>query len=308
VRWLDPDEVAARLREVRQDSGATRRPADVGQFSLAGAQPKTALLLHEGRWGLPEGRIPTSHILKPPAQREFDGYAENEHFCLMLAKRFGIPTCDSQVVRFDDEVAICVKRYDRAFVQDRWVRIHQEDTCQSLGVMPQRKYQNEGGPSPTQIAELIRQHSSRPAEDVPRFAIALMFNWLIGGPDAHAKNYSLLLGGGGETRLAPLYDLSSVLPYSHVQRQKLKLAMKIGSHYHWSRVRRQDWVTLARELKIDPTVVGGTLTIMASTIADEAATVARQMTAQGLDHPVVQRLVDAVATSAQFCQQRLLQK
>jgi serine/threonine-protein kinase HipA len=46
------------------------------QFSLAGAQPKTALLLENVRWGVPFGRVPTTHILKPRSG-EFAGHAEN---------------------------------------------------------------------------------------------------------------------------------------------------------------------------------------------------------------------------------------
>ena len=72
-------EIAARIRQLREDQSAWRRPGDTGQFSLAGAQPKTALLLQDGRWGVPSGRIPTTHILKPPSA-DFDGHAENEHF------------------------------------------------------------------------------------------------------------------------------------------------------------------------------------------------------------------------------------
>jgi hypothetical protein len=45
------------------------------------------------------------------------------------------------------------------------------------------------------------------------FADALIWNWLIAGTDAHAKNYSVLLAGN-DIRLAPLYDMSSALQAS----------------------------------------------------------------------------------------------
>ena len=68
------------------------------------------------------------------------------------------------------------------------------------------------------------------AEDaVRRFADALIWNWLIGGTDAHAKNYSLLLAGN-QIRLAPLYDIASALPYGTHER-KLRFAMKLGGDY-----------------------------------------------------------------------------
>ena len=90
VVWLSEGEVAERLRTLREDHAAWRAPRDTGQFSLAGAQPKTAFLHENGRWGIPSGRTPTTHILKPPTG-EFDGHAENEHFCLKLARRLGLP-------------------------------------------------------------------------------------------------------------------------------------------------------------------------------------------------------------------------
>ena len=80
-------------------------------------------------------------------------------------------------------------------------RVHQEDLCQALGERPERKYQNAGGPAPPQIASLLRAFSAQPDEDVERFRDALIYNWLIAGTDAHAKNYSLMLAGG-QVRLA----------------------------------------------------------------------------------------------------------
>ena len=62
VEWLDEHDIAERLRTLRKDHAAWRLPRDTGQFSLAGAQPKTALLLDNERWGIPCGRIPTTHI------------------------------------------------------------------------------------------------------------------------------------------------------------------------------------------------------------------------------------------------------
>ena len=65
VIWLTDDDVAQRLRELREDATEWLGRTFTGQFSLAGAQAKTALLLQNGRWGVPSGATPTSHILKP---------------------------------------------------------------------------------------------------------------------------------------------------------------------------------------------------------------------------------------------------
>ena len=91
-------------------------------------------------------------------------------------------------------------------------RIHQEDCCQALGVHPNRKYQSEGGPGIPEIMDLLR-FTKAPDIDRDRFMRAQAFNGLIGGTDAHAKNYSILYEPGGAFRLMPLYDLISFLPY-----------------------------------------------------------------------------------------------
>ncbi|MGH3274282.1 MAG: HipA N-terminal domain-containing protein [Streptosporangiaceae bacterium] len=86
VTWLTDDEVAERLRELTADSAAWLGKSFTGQFSLAGAQAKTALLYQDGRWGIPRGDIATTHILKP-AVTGFDDHDLNEHLCLDAARR-----------------------------------------------------------------------------------------------------------------------------------------------------------------------------------------------------------------------------
>lgn len=297
VAWLDEASVAERLRQVLLDAGQTRRPSDIGQFSLAGAQPKIALHRDAGRWGVPQGRMPTTHILKPPTG-DFDGYVENEHFCLNLARRLGLSVCKSEVVHFGDEIAICVERYDRRKIEGRWWRVHQEDFCQALGVMPQRKYQNEGGPSPARMAYVLQQYSSQPQVDRENFFFALVFNWLIGGTDAHAKNYSVLMAPRADVILAPLYDISSALPYPELDRRRLTMAMKVGNHYRWHDINMADWIRLGEELGFREAEVRRVMALATRMIADEASAQARQMRAEKISHPVVDRLVNEIANSA----------
>jgi serine/threonine-protein kinase HipA len=305
IAWLNERDIGERLRLLRHDPSATRRAEDHGQFSLAGAQPKTALLWRDGRWGVPSGRVPTTHILKPPTDA-FDGHTENEHLCLSLARTLGLPVAHSQVHRFDGEPAIVVERFDRTTWQGQLLRVHQEDICQALGIVPTRKYQSDGGPGPMVIAELLRTHSSAASEDVQRFVDALAFNWLIAGTDAHAKNYSLLLGSHGRIRLAPLYDLSSALPYPELRQDKLTMAMKIGNTYRLRDIRRHHWEKLARELRLPVEAMLDRVVKMAGALPDHAQDVARGMQASGLDHPIIDTLLDLLADSAREKARRLL--
>lgn len=305
IQWLTEEDVAKRLRTLRADHSAWRAASDTGQFSLAGAQPKTALLFERKRWGVPSGRIPTTHILKPPTG-EWDGHAENEHFCLQLARALGLIVPNSNVQRFEDEIAIVVERYDRARVGSRWVRIHQEDVCQAFGLHPTRKYESDGGPGVQRIVELLREQSSSPEEDVQSFLDALAFNWLIAGTDAHAKNYSLLLGQNGVVRLAPLYDLASILPYPNVNLSKVKLAMKVGGEYRLRNIGLRHWQRLATELRLDDAKLIDRIRAMAQVMPDQAAAIQEQIAEEGLSHVTITRLCKRLETRAVACQKLLL--
>jgi len=303
VQWLGDDEITLRIRDLVNDHSATRTARDRGQFSLAGAQPKTAFHLDAktGRWGVPSGSVPTTHIFKP-ATGDFDGYTENEHFCLSLARELGLAAASSTVRVYGDIPVIIVERYDRRRDGTAVKRIHQEDMCQALMRMPHIKYQNQGGPSAVDIMQVIRTHSSAQQSDTDRFLDALIFNWLIAGTDAHAKNYSLLLGSKGIVRLAPLYDLASSLPYPRqVLPRKAKLAMKIGGQYTLYRIGLREWQKAAVELKMQPDRVITRIREWCQSVPDAARSVAKEMRAGGLRHSVIKRLVDGLTERATAC-------
>ena len=255
VEWLTTEEIGERLAEIRFDPSLNRRPSDRGRFSLPGVQPKTALLYEDGRWGLPAGATPTTHILKPENAR-FPGLVENEHLCLRLAGAVGLPAAKSRMERFGDQLTLVVTRYDRQKRDSGWMRLHQEDFCQALGLPPERKYENEGGPTVRAMLDLLRAESAQPDEDCRTLARAMMLNWLLGATDSHAKNFSLLVGPAGHTRLAPLYDVASFFPYAKEPRT-LKLSNRIAGKYRLRDIGRRQWERFREEngLPWDPVSV-----------------------------------------------------
>jgi len=160
--------------------------------------------------------------------------------------------------------------------------------------MPGKKYQEDGGPGIPQIVTLIRRVSSAPDVDVDRFLRANMFNWLIGGTDAHAKNYSLLIGAGDEIRLAPLYDLSSQLPYPKLIEQRV--SMKIGDHHDIRRIGIADWRKLARDCAIEEERVLNLLTGMAKALPDTISAAREQALIEGLSESIIAPLARRLIT------------
>lgn len=242
IQWLSDEEVIAVLDEL------PRRPMLAGKdglrLSLAGAQDKLPVVFDGNRIGLPRNGTPSSHILKPAIHAVEDSVA-NEGFCLALAETMQIKPAKSKVHSVGDRPFLLVERYDRVTdVQGRRRRLHQEDFCQALGVVPEMKYQNEGGPDLAQCFELVRRVTRPSAPQVLRLLDYVIFNALIGNHDAHAKNFSLLYSGKTPV-LAPFYDTLSTAVYPTLTP---KMAMKIGSKYKFSEVQARHWDQFAESV------------------------------------------------------------
>ncbi len=305
IQWIDSQELEQRVALLLKDHSATRLATDSGYFSLAGAQPKIALHYDEAGklWGVPSGRQPTTHILKPTTG-EYDGFAENEHFCLCLAEQLGCKTASSVIHHIGETPVIVVKRFDRLTLpeSEQVLRIHQEDFCQALAVHPTQKYQSEGGPSADQIVEVLQNHSSKSWEDVWRFCEAMAYNWLIMGTDAHAKNFAIMLASRGQVRLAPLYDMISILPYSDsINLRKSKMAMKIGGRYKVEEISGLCWVEFAETHGLSPDELLDRIDRMIRELPDALQLVADRVKQSGIDHPVVDRLVEHIGRRSEHC-------
>lgn len=237
---LDDDAIEKLLKGLTQAPLGLSRD-DGFRISVAGAQDKTALLRHEGRWLKPHGTTPTTHILKTqigalPNGIDLSNSVENEYYCLKFAEACGLPVAAAAIHTFGATKALVVERFDRRWTRDgRLLRLPQEDCCQALGVPPARKYQSDGGPGLAAILDLLKG-SDRPADDQKTFLKAQLLFWLIGATDGHAKNVSLFLGPGGRFRLTPLYDVLTAQPSldaRQIERQRMKLAMSVGRNRHY---------------------------------------------------------------------------
>lgn len=267
VEWLGDDRLLALLDEL------PRRPMLAGddglRLSLAGAQDKLPVVFDGRRFGLPRNGAPSSHILKPPIHAVEDSVA-NEGFCMLLAEAMGLRPAQARIHQVRGRSFLLVERYDRA-LNDAGLRqrLHQEDFCQALGVAPEMKYQNEGGPDLGQCFALLRGVTRPSAPQVLRLLDGVIFNALIGNHDAHGKNFSLLYGGKSPV-LAPFYDLLSTAIYPTLTP---RMAMKIGSKYKFSEVEARHWEQFAESAGLAKAATRKRL----QTFAKELPLVARQL-------------------------------
>lgn len=239
--WLTGEELCDLVKQLpRRPLHASR--GESLRLSLAGAQHKLPVIFGGGRFGITRGDRPSTHILKIP-RPEFEWLAENEAFCLSLARASGLDAVDAFVRYLDSPVApdssstraLQVRRYDRQEIDGATHRLHQEDFCQALSRLPAEKYEAEGGPGVADCTDLIYRVSAVPAADMLSFADALLFNLAIGNRDAHAKNFSILLEGRRSPRLAPLYDLVCTTAYEFDPKMAMKMGGERRADYFYER-------------------------------------------------------------------------
>jgi serine/threonine-protein kinase HipA len=258
------------------------------RLSLAGAQDKLPVLVVNGQVSLPLHGAPSSHILKPPIRRIEDS-VYNEGFCLALAKSLGLDVVPAEIREADGRPYLLVARYDRITESDPR-RVHQEDFCQALGVAPELKYQNEGGPSLADCFALVRKATKPPAVYLLQLLDAVIFNVLVANHDAHGKNYSLVYEANG-TKLAPLYDVLCTAAYADLTP---KMAMKIGGHYEFKDVFPRHWEQLAREAGLSAPQVRRRLLELAERLPAAAEALHDRFQNSGLARPVIGRIIDIV--------------
>ncbi len=298
------DDIASMLRAMRADAAAWL-PEMGGRWSLAGMQAKVALAFDDDsqQWSVPGGSAPTTHILKP-AIPGLDHHDLNEHVCLSTAAALGLTAARSKVQDFAGESALVIRRYDRAVIGNRMVRVHQEDMCQALGVSSTNKYQSDGGPGVEDMARaLARVMFTDPTEATWRLVRGVMFNWLVLGTDAHAKNYSILLSGS-QVRLAPFYDLASALVLDE-HPKKLRLAQKVGGEYRPTVIGARHWARLATDVGLHSELVVDEVSQMARRLPEAMASVIAREDLTGQDERFVTGLRDRVAEWCQDCLARL---
>lgn len=280
------------------DDGALLR--GMQRMSLAGTQAKLGVSqTKDGEWALPVHGAPTTHIFKPQlvGKEMFPESDIVELFCERVVKAAGIPAASTTLWNSQDGSvrAIVSERYDRLRMSDgTFRRIHQEDLCQALSVLPSKKYQrDEGGPGIGQIGRLLTTKLSPLDTSVVsrQFLRAITANAALLNTDAHAKNYSLILSGPS-VRLAPMYDVLSYGAFLEAGVHPL-FPMRLGRGFDLGQVFPETMVSEAARLRIEENeaekVVSQTLTAIDKSL-DSTAEEMSQLDYEG----IVTRTVESI--------------
>jgi len=255
-----------------------QRPLYFGEddfrISGAGAQDKLIACIIDDKLALPLNGTPSTHIIKPNISG-FENTVYNELFCMQLAKQCGLTTPHTFIKTFKNTPFYVVERYDRKKENDIWHRIHQEDFCQLLHVLPETKYESDGGPSLQDCFNLLNFLGIQAPSKIA-FLDLIIFNFLIGNDDAHAKNFSILYKHK-IPELAPCYDLMcTTIMAPHYQ--KSKMAMKLGSSkYLISYVARTNFARLSKISGYREDYILKRVDSLANSILNKAETLANKL-------------------------------
>jgi serine/threonine-protein kinase HipA len=296
--WLDDDELGHLVVQLPRQPLGMPAGDERMRLSLAGVQRKAVLVCDDaGRFGQPLDGMPSTHILKPdPLDAELPGLAVNECFCMRLATRCGLPAAPVELIAAAGRQCLVVERFDRDHGTWPPKRLHQEDLCQALGLLPDFKYQHAdlSVPSYRALADLLDRHALQPGLDRLAAARTAVFHFLVGNADAHAKNVALLHLPRG-VRFAPLYDVVATAAYPQLGTE---LALAIGDELDPARIGAAHWSDLAHDFGLQPRAFERVRAELTERVHAESRKLRDEARDEGWHDPIHDAIVEIVAARA----------
>ena len=157
---------------------------------LGGARPKSAVIDNDGHLA----------IAKFPKNDDDRSIPHGEVLAMTLAAASGIDVAEATLLDVAGRPVALITRFDR--VQNRRIPFISAMTLLGLGDGDEATY--------TDIAEVIRMHSSAPTADLHELWRRIIFNVMVGNLDDHLRNHGFLYDRDNKWRLSPAYDLNPV--------------------------------------------------------------------------------------------------
>ncbi len=173
----DPDGVEQEVRDLVGVAG-----------SLGGARPKASVAGGGHLW---IAKFTAAHDTKPVERAEVA--------VLKLAGMCGLRAAEARLELRDSDTPIAlVRRFDR----------RGDARVPYMSARSALDWKDDEGGYYTDIAEVIRQISSKPADDLHELWRRIVFTILVSNRDDHLKNHGFIYSGGERWRLSPAFDIN----------------------------------------------------------------------------------------------------
>lgn len=209
------------------------------RMALPGVQDKTSAAMIN----VPISRAGERYILKLNPLSEYPHLVENEAFFLTAARRSGLTAPSNELVSDREGTSgLLVRRFDRITVEGQPRALAVEDGCQAADRPPADKYLLSADRTFAALAAVC----DAPALAGRELIRQLVFAYLTGNGDAHAKNFSVLQDQFAEWRVSPVYDVPCTQVYGDAT-----MAMSIGGR-SGAEFSASDFVDLGKTLGVPP--------------------------------------------------------
>ena len=122
---------------------------------------------------------------------------------------------------------LVVERFD---VNEAGVRLGFEDCCSLLGLAPDDKYNSTWERVARLVTDFVPDEGLAASRE--QLALTLLLTYALGNADCHTKNLALLYSHENDVRLAPVYDMLTIIAYdSYAQNPP---GMFVGGRKIWT--------------------------------------------------------------------------
>lgn len=190
-RLVELERLRALTQRFERDPGGAQAEArDLAGVagSLGGARPKANV---EGDGHLWIAKFTSAQDTRPVERLEVAA--------LKLAARCGLRAAEAKLeLRDSDSPIALIRRFDR----------RGNTRIPYISARTALDWDSDEGGFYTDIADVIRQISSKPLEDLHELWRRIVFTILVSNSDDHLKNHGFIYAGGDRWRLSPAFDIN----------------------------------------------------------------------------------------------------
>ncbi|MEM6411553.1 MAG: type II toxin-antitoxin system HipA family toxin, partial [Pseudomonadota bacterium] len=190
-RLVELERLRTLAQRFEQDPGGAEEEArDLAGVagSLGGARPKANVESDGHLW-----------IAKFTSAQDTKPVERAEVATLKLARMCGLRVAEARLeLRDSDSPIALIRRFDR----------RGDTRIPYISARTALDWQSEDGGFYTDIADVIRQISSKPVEDLHELWRRIIFTILVSNKDDHLKNHGFIYAGNDRWRLSPAFDIN----------------------------------------------------------------------------------------------------